>query len=331
MESNNENNINSQNNETTELQKKNKILTYALIGVGALLIGGAIFYFVNGKKEVTTTTPEKIDSSKYFQPKVASDSVKVDSASTKASTNSDSEYDEEGYEPYSEYFVIANEAYIRNSPSETSEVSSSKLKFGDRVWVDNSYQGGKYSKIYFAQPSKSNPQTAYYVADYVVTYESDFEEFKKYFSLKPFAGLATKTKKLIMANDYSESRSYNLTQNLDRSKSAICYGDFDSDGLQDVAVVLDNNESQYSRLLVICTNAATKDPYLAYAENYSDKMRINSFKKGASVYMDSSSLVSSPSDGVILVAEDAKIGLIYDRQNQKFRTYYQSASSYDFE
>lgn len=90
-----------------------------------------------------------------------------------------------------------------------------------------------------------------------------------------------------------------------------------------MAVILDNNEAQVSRLLVICTNAITKDPYLAYAENYNDKMRMNSFKKNAKVFMNTSTLVPSPYDGLILKADDAKIAIIYDKKNQKFRTYYQ--------
>lgn len=318
-----------ENNENVELQKKNKILTYALIGLGALLLIGGILFFTTRKKETETTVAQK-DSVKTAVPaNVFGDSVKVDSAVAAVKDDTpDPHYDEYGeeYEPYSENYVIANEAFVRTSPSESASKLSTNLKFGDRLIVDNSYNSGKYAKVYFTQPTKSAPQTAYYVTDYVLTYQGEFDEFKKYFSLKPFAGLAVKTKKLILDNDYSNSRSYQLTQNLERSKSALAYGDYDNDGIQDVAVVLDNNEDQYSRLLIICTNAATKDPYLAYAENFSDKMRINSYKKGAKIFMNSSSLVPSPADGVILNAEDAKIAIVYDKPNQKFNTFYQSSS-----
>lgn len=317
-----------QNNETAELAKKNKLLTYALIGLGALLIIGTIAFFATRKKTedvalLEYTTPVKHPAN------VFGDSVKVDSSVVAAQPlPKDEEYSEgEDYEPYSQNYVIANEAMIRTAPSETAATTSNRLKFGDKVYVDNSYEGtGNYSKVYFSPPGKNKTQTPYYVTSYVLTYESNFEEFKKYFSLKPFASLATKTKRLILDNNYSNSRRYELTQNLERSKSAISYGDFDNDGIQDVAVLMDNNEDQYSRLLIIGTNAATKDPYLAYAENYSDKMRINSFKKNAKIFMNSSSLVSSPADGLILNAADAKIAVVYDKPNQKFKSYYQDYS-----
>ncbi len=138
-----------------------------------------------------------------------------------------------------------------------------------------------------------------------------------------FAKLASKTKKLITDNNYSNSTSYSLTQNADRAKYAISYGDFDGDKITDVAVVLDNNEKQTSRLLIICTNAATKDPYLAYAADYNDKVRINSFRKGASVYMDSDEFYSSPHDGFILNYEYGKLAIIFDSSNQKFKVYEQ--------
>ncbi len=307
--------------ENEDLQRKNKMLTYALIGVAALLAIGAIVYFAGRKND--RKEPEKNQVSIAVTDSLKTDSLKSDSLKVSVSHEGEDGYDE--YEPYSENYVIANEAYLRTAPSETSTAGASKLKFGDKMYVDNSYTGSKYKKVYFSQPSTTNPQTPYFVTDYVLTYQSEFEEFKKYFSLKPFAGLATKTKKLILDSDYSNSRQYYLTQNLERSKSAICYGDFDSDGLMDVAVLLDNNEDQYSRLLIICTNAATQDPYLAYAENYTDKMRINSFKKAAKVYLNTGSLVPSPADGVILNAADVKIAIVYDRANQKFKSYYQSA------
>lgn len=325
-----------QNNETAELAKKNKILTYALIGLGALLIIGTIAFFATRKKT------EDVAQLEYTTPvnhpaNVFGDSVAVDSTmavNEKLQEDAEYEYEGEEYEPYSQNYVIANEAMIRTAPSETAATTANRLKFGDKVYVDNSYEGtGNYSKVYFSPPGKNKTQTPYYVTSYVLTYEGNFEEFKKYFSLKPFASLATKTKRLILDNNYSNSRRYELTQNLERSKSAISYGDFDNDGIQDVAVLMDNNEDQYSRLLIIGTNAATKDPYLAYAENYSDKMRINSFKKNAKIFMNSSSLVNSPADGLILNAADAKIALVYDKSNQKFKSYYQdgeySEADYD--
>lgn len=326
----NSDNFTPRQNSENDLVKKNRMWTYGLIAAGVLLLIGGIIFFTTGKETEKVATESQTNINQTVKTSV--DSVKTDTAKAVAGPAEVDEYEEGEYEGYSENYVIANEALIRTAPSETAAATSNKLKFGDRVFIDNSYDGtGKYSKVYFSDPSKNKSQTPYYVASYILTYQGEFEDYRKYFSLKPFAGLATKTKKLIMDNDYANSRNYELTQNLERSKSAICYRDFDNDGIQDVAVILDNNEDQYSRLLVICTNAATNDPYLAFAENYSDKMRINSFKKGAGIFMNSSTLVKSPADGVILNASDTKIAIVYDKPNQKFNSYYQSASDNEYE
>lgn len=321
----------TQHSETDELVRKNKILMFALIGLGALLLLGAVLFFTTRDKNPETVNNEG-------KPAERIDRVILNDSMAKEAETPDNEiktveggefineYGEE-YEPYSEYRVIANEAFVRTSPNENATALPKRLKFGDKVFVDHSFETvNGYSKVYFERPGQPNTQTAYYVIDFVLAYQSEFEDYKKYFSLKPFAGLAAKTKRLIVNNNYSDSRRYELTQNLERSKSAICYGDFDSDGIQDVAVLMDNNEDQFSRLLIICTNSATKDPYLAYAENYSDKMRINSFKKNAKIFLNSSELVNSPADGVILNASDTKIAMVYDKANQKFNTYFQDYS-----
>lgn len=290
-------------------------LMYIIIACLALALGVALYFvFKKDKKVNDHTAVVQTDSAKVVQ-----DTIRKDTLQTKVTT----EYEEgEGdYEPYSESFVIANDAFLRNAPSQESQAGS--LKFGDRVWIDNSKSQGQYATVYLSKPQKNAMPQTYYVTESVLVRDYEFDKYKKYFSLGPFAKLASKTKKLILDNDYSKGTSYAITQNAERAKSTVCYGDFDGDGVTDVAVLMDNNEQQSSRILIICTNAATKDPYLAFAEDYSDRMKINSFKKGASVIMNSAELISSPHDGVIVKGDDVKLALIFDSNSQKFKTYYQ--------
>lgn len=297
---------------------KNRNLILAAIAVLVLGIA-AYFIFLNKKEKEGVITTNSKDSVATVVPK---DSVIVDSARV---TDEGSEYDEEGYEPYTESYVISNEAFLRSAPNANDDTKVQSLKFGERVYLENRESTNGYSKVYLSNPgSGKNPTAqAYYLTESVVVSHYQFEEFKKYFSLAPFSGLASKTKKLILDEDYSNGTDYEVTQNADRAKSTLAYGDYDQDGLADLAIVLDNNEKQTSRLLIICTNKATKEPYLAFAENYSDKVRVNSFKKGASVFMNSDEFTPSPSDGIIVNGEDIKLALIYQKSTQKFKTYYQ--------
>lgn len=300
-----------------EPNNNNRNLIIAAIAI--LVLGIAAYFIFNKKeKEVVTNTTSK-DSVAAVVPK---DSVRVDSAKV---TDDESEYDEEGYEPYTESYVISNEAFLRSAPNANDDTKVQSLKFGERVYKENQEPTNGYSKVYLTNPgsAKNTTAQAYYLTESVVVSQYQFDEFKKYFSLAPFSGLASKTKKLILDEDYSDGTDYEITQNGDRAKSTLAYGDFDKDGLMDVAIVLDNNEKQTSRLLIICTNKATKEPYLGFAENYSDKVRINSFKKGASVFMNSDDFLPSPNDGIIVNGEDIKLAVIYQNSTQKFKTYYQ--------
>lgn len=201
----------------------------------------------------------------------------------------------------------------------------SGLKFGDRVYKDEEQSDEQTAVFYLQDPVKMKGIKSYSAdADYFIN-SSEYEEYQKYFSLPPFAALKPGVKKVILDNDYDSGNSYMTSQNEERARSVVAYADYDADGIKDVAVVLDNNQKQISRLLIICTNKATKKPYVAFAENYSDKVKINSFKAGARVYMSSTDLVPAPVDGVIIEGEDVKLSIMYDRQLQKFKSYFQEA------
>lgn len=316
-----EQNFTPQNSQNNTQDNKNRNIIIAAIAALVLAIG-AYFLFFHKKEEPKTIVNTATNKDSLKLQTTPKDSVKVDSAKT---ANDNNEYDEEGYEPFTESFVISNEAFLRSAPNANDGTKVKSLKFGERVYVENEESNNGYSKVYLTNPgSAKNPASQpYYLTESVVVSQYQFDEYKKYFSLAPFSGLASKTKKLILDEDYSNGTDYEVTQNADRAKNALTYGDFDQDGLTDVAIVLDNNEKQTSRLLIICTNKATKEPYLGFAENYSDKVRINSFKKGASVFMNSDEFSPSPNDGIIVNGEDIKLAVIYENGVQKFKTYYQ--------
>lgn len=171
--------------------------------------------------------------------------------------------------------------------------------------------------------ANKNQGTADQQAKNIGDADPDSEESRRRFSLSPFNNLDTQTKKLLLSANYSNGAAYQLTRQADRAQSTICYGDFNADGQKDVAIVIDNIEKQNSRLLIICSDKATREKYLAFAEDYPDKIKINAFRKGTKIIMNHELPEALTVDSIIANGEDVKLAVVYDKQLQKFKTFYQ--------
>jgi len=302
---NNENQENQeQKNDEIKISKRSLYIAFSIIG--ALILGvSGYFVFFGKNKDAEKVVPQN-------------DSVLVNKDSTKVAKKDSlsDEYDGE-YDPYTSYKVISNTLTLPNGQ---------KLNFGDEVYLDEEKSSSGNSIIYLNNPHKV-PSTKQYpisVDDEVLIDSYSFTEFKNSFSLPPFSSLPPGVKKVILeADGYHDGRTYNVTQNADRAKSTLSTGDFDGDGVKDYAVILDDNEGQVSRLVIISINKVTKKPYVSFAENYNDKLKLKSFSKGASIYMNSSSFIKAPRDGVLISNEVGGLVVIYDTNAQKYKTYEQ--------
>ena len=302
---NNENQENQeQKNDEIKISKRSLYIAFSIIG--ALILGVSGYFVFFGKNKDAEKVVSQNDSTL-----VNKDSAKV----AKKDSLSD-EYEGE-YDPYTSYKVISNTLTLPNGQ---------KLNFGDEVYLDEEKSSSGNSIIYLNNPHKV-PSTKQYpisLDDEVLIDSYSFTEFKNSFSLPPFSSLPPGVKKVILeADGYHDGRTYNVTQNADRAKSTLSTGDFDGDGVKDYAVILDDNEGQVSRLVIISINKVTKKPYVSFAENYNDKLKLKSFSKGASIYMNSSSFIKAPRDGVLISNEVGGLVVIYDTNAQKYKTYEQ--------
>lgn len=302
---NNENQENQeQKNDDIKISKRSLYIAFSIIG--ALILGVSSYFVFFGKNKEAEKEVPHTDSAL----------VHKDSANVAKKDSLSDEYEGE-YEPYALYKVISNTLTLPNGQ---------KLNFGDEVYLDVEKSTSGNSIIYLNNPYKV-PSTKQYpisVDDEVLIDAYSFTEFKNSFSLPPFSSLPPGVKKVILdADGYHNGRTYSVTQNADRAKSTLSTGDFDGDGVKDYAVVLDDNENQESRLVIISINKVTKKPYVSFAENYNDKLKLKSFAKGASIYMNSSSFVKAPRDGILISNEGGGLVIIYDTNAQKYKFYEQ--------
>ena len=306
MENNND--FNQEKKENVTISKKSLYIGGGVVLALILLIGG---YFAFSNKNEAKDTVVKNDSL----------AVKKDSTTIKADSLKNSEgYDEES--PYQSYSLISNAVSLPNGQ---------KLKFGDRVFIHYENEGQEFKTAYLNDPTqypsaKNNPIS---LNENMIIPTYSFEDFKNNFSLAPYSALPSVMKKILIEenNKYVNGGNYKIAQNESRAKSTLASGDFDGDGIKDIAVILDDNERQYSRLLVICSNEVTKKPYVAFAQNYSARYKVRGFKKGASIYMNTSDLVKAPQDGVIIENQNSSYVVIYNSKNQSFEYYVQEPTN----
>lgn len=303
---------NNQNFEPQKSSEEIKISKKSLyIGIGILLVAvcGAGGYFLLSDKNKDTTPNKAISDSTV----VKQDSAKLAKQDSARIPNEEGEYDEPSY---SEFRIIS---------SSISLPSGQALKFGDKVYVHYEDYNKEDPTVFLENPdSNPNAQKIILNKDMVIE-DYSFSDFKNKFSLPPYNTLPSNIKKELLAQDgrYFNQSTYNITQNAERAKSTLASGDFDGDGIKDYAIILDDNENQNSRLIIISVNKATKKAYLAFAENYYNKLKVKSFSKGASIYMNSSAFVKAPREGVLIIDEGGSTAILYDANAQRFKPYEQ--------
>jgi hypothetical protein len=200
-----------------------------------------------------------------------------------------------------EKFVVANKAYLRKtSDKNQSNTVLDTLKFGDKVYIKSVYydeesgegvnadeslledeKANGYVAVYLKKPKSLNEKPIGYVSEKVLTHAYEFEKYKKSFSLPEFQKLDSRIKQIILESSYHNGKNYEITESAQKAPNAICFGDFDGDGLKDVAVVLDNVEKETSLVLVMLMNAATKEPYIAFKQEFNEYLKVKKKPKNS--------------------------------------------------
>lgn len=143
---------------TTPENLQNNKKRNLVIGIVSAIILAIILYFLFYNKQEKTPAENTLtqkDSLKKEKPK--QDSAKIDSIKTTSNDEYDGE--EEGYEPYSENYVIAKDAFLQSTPS-TAETSKVKqLKFGEKIYVKNDGNTNSFATVISQnQPPKNSQQ-----------------------------------------------------------------------------------------------------------------------------------------------------------------------------
>lgn len=215
--------------------------------------------------------------------------------------------------------------------------------FGTKVFIksvyDDEYEGNvgdetvlenervnEYVAVYASKPKTLSQKPIGYILEKVLTFEYEFNTFKKYFSLTEFKKLDSNIKRMINENSYLNGSQYYLTENTHKAPNAIAYGDFDSDGKKDVAVILDCVEKEQSLVLIFLYNASTKEPYIAYKTEFAEYLKIKSIPKETPTEhwdqeTEKNTIKTYKKDIVEIYGADTRSLIIYDEVTNKLKLF----------
>lgn len=135
--------------------------------------------------------------------------------------------------------------------------------------------------------------------------------------------------KIFIANDFYEpadiSEKYHLTSIKDRARKVFAFGDFTGqteENKSDIAFLVESEDFSSSILFIMSSKGD-----VLYKKSYSgDLPIINSFNKGAKIFMDSEKLEVSPEDGLIVKFKYYKNAIVYNQKSKGFDEYRQYSS-----
>ncbi|RZK73636.1 MAG: hypothetical protein EOO92_18200 [Pedobacter sp.] len=120
-----------------------------------------------------------------------------------------------------------------------------------------------------------------------------------------------------MANAYHTNKDYGFTTISNRARDVIAYGRLTGEAKPDMAILIENAEARMSKL-VIFNEAENLSCHAVYEEEFTGLPIINSFKKGALIYKNTTEFVKSPLDGIIVKDKNNKFVILYDPEFKRF-------------
>jgi len=207
-----------------------------------------------------------------------------------------------------------------------------EIIFKDSVQQDNkTYYRCTYCRLNGSVEENFERKENYYLE--MTTFDDeldknfDIDRCLRTFPIKDAQRLPASVKRFIYNDLFNPN--YSFTQDANRIKKAIVLADFNMDGEQDAAVIMeDDNRSNI--LLVLCYNKDLKKSYLAYNTYTGSSAAISLFKKDAKIFMNSEDFVKAPSNGIIYETLDGskeKYAIFYNPETMQFEQYIQKPLS----
>jgi hypothetical protein len=297
-----------------EFYFKNKnVILIALLGIAILLIGYNLFF----KKKVAQVTQES--NPEYYQDysvaKIIERGDKLEDLGLKAEEN----------------YTVGEIAHVRRTQNFAQNNTIHELKFGTVIYtkiidstssikadpklMEREIKKG-YVAVYAEKPTRINDLPVGYMSEEEFVQKEKFKDYKPEIKEEEIIKYSATILDAVETNSDFDGTIYFLSENAKRSKEALAFGDYNNDGVKDMAVIVDDTSSSKSGILIFFKGV--EGYKLAYKKGFASRVSLKTIKKETPIVLKVESTIF-PSDGVYATEKSGNSYFhIYDNDVNEF-------------
>ncbi len=300
---------------------KNKLLSFyfnnknviliTLLGLAILFIGYKIFF---SKKSTVT----KESNPEYYEDY------------TTANPNLKGKTLEELGLKAQENYVIAEKGNVRRTQNYAQNNTVHELKFGTVIYtkVVDSLSGidvdeelilrenkKGYVAVYADKPKRITDVPVGFMDEKEIITKEKFKDFKPEIKIEEVVKISPVIIDIVESNADFDGTPYMLSDNAKRNKETLIFGDYNNDGVRDMAAIVDNVNGSKSGLLLFFK---TDEGYqLALKKGFGTKVTARTIKKETPITLKTESTLF-PIDGVYITTKNSAFFHVYDTEIGEF-------------
>lgn len=230
-----------------------------------------------------------------------------------------------------ENYVIAETGHVRRTQNFAQSNTIHELKFGTVIYTKNldSLSGiivdeqllarenkKGFVAVYAEKPTRITDLPIGFMDEKEIISKEKFKDFKPEIKEEEIIKYSATILDAVETNANFDGELYQLSENAERSKKALVFGDFNNDGVKDMAVVVDLVDSSKSGLLIFFKS--DQEYKLAYKKGFNSKVSAKTINKETPITLKSESTIF-PFDGILISDKNSNSYFyIYDTDIEDF-------------
>lgn len=236
-----------------------------------------------------------------------------------------------------ENFVVRDSAEVRRTPNIARYNTIYKLKFGTKLYTkninpqDTNHQGNDslieketrngFVAVYSVKPLTLSDVPVGYMMREDIIEKSEFRNYKPRTDVAVTLVIPDKVKSAVDRNLTLDGIAYKWITDAQRFNQSLTYGDYNNDGADDFAVVLDRVDDTGSVILVYGYQPNKNNYNIIYKKTHLQLLKIKTITKNTKVNVNYE-VTSFPVDGVhITTTALATFFQVFDLHDQSFMVF----------